>query len=151
MTLEQLQKDMIQAMRDKDILKKNVLSSAINAVKNAAIAKKCKDNITEDLVNEVLLKEKKTIQEMIDTCPNTFERHDTYIEYVNMLNIIDTYAPKLETNPAIIELDIKMQLAAAGIEPVKANKGAVMKLVMPQFKGKADMKVVNQVIGEILQ
>lgn len=151
MTLEQLQKDMIAAMKAKDELKKRVLSSAINAIKNAAIAKKCKDNITEDLVNEVLLKEKKTIQEMIDTCPDTFERHDTYIEYVNMLNIIDAYAPKLETNPVIIELDIKMQLAAAGIEPVKSNRAAIMKTIMPHFKGKADMKVVNQVIGEILQ
>ena len=151
MTLEQLQKDMITAMKTKDELKKRVLSSAINAIKNAAISKKCKDNITEELVNEVLLKEKKTIQEMIDTCPDTFERHDTYIEYVNMLNIIDTYAPKLETNPAIIELDIKMQLAAAGIEPIKANRAVIMKTVMPQFKGKADMKIVNQIIGEILQ
>ena len=151
MTLEQLQKDMITAMKTKDELKKRVLSSAINAIKNAAIAKKCKDNITEELVNEVLLKEKKTIQEMIDTCPDTFERHDTYIEYVNMLNIIDTYAPKLETNPAIIELDIKMQLAAAGIEPIKANRAVIMKTVMQHFKGKADMKIINQIRGEILQ
>ena len=46
---------------------------------------------------------------------------------------------------------LEKKLAAAGIEPVKSNRGAVMKIVMPQFKGKADMKVVNQVVGEILQ
>ena len=46
---------------------------------------------------------------------------------------------------------IENQLAIAGIEPLKSNKGAVMKTVMPIFKGKADMKIVNQVIGEILK
>ena len=57
MTLEQLQKDMIKALKDGDVTRKLVLSDAIAAVKNAAIAKRCKDNITEELVNEVLLKE----------------------------------------------------------------------------------------------
>lgn len=150
MTLEILQKDMIAAMKNKDELKKRVLSSAISSIKNAAIAKKCKDNITEELVDEVLLKEKKTIQEMIDTCPDTFERHDTYIEYVNMLNIIDAYAPKLESDPAIIEVTIRQLCGECHVDLTKNNRGAIMKIVMPYFKGKADMKVVNEVIGRLL-
>ena len=76
MTLEILQKDMVQAMKTKDSVRKNVLSSAISAVKNAAIAKQCRDNIDEALVNEVLQKEKKTVQEQIDTCPAVLK--DTY-------------------------------------------------------------------------
>lgn len=69
MTLEQLQQDKIQAMKNKQPIKKEVLSSAIGAIRNAAIAKQCKDNITEKLVDEVLLKEKKILQEQIDKCP----------------------------------------------------------------------------------
>lgn len=149
MTLEQLQKEMIQAMKDKQPNKKEVLSSAIGAIRNAAIAKKCKDNITEELVDEVLLKEKKTLQEQIDTCPT--ERIDLKNIYREKMELLEPYCPKLITDSQVIELAIKMQLAAAGIEPVKSNRGAVMKIVMPQFKGKADMKVVNQVVGEILQ
>lgn len=149
MTLEYLQNEMIQAMKDKLSTKKEVLSSAIGAIKNAAITKKCKDNIPEELINEVLLKEKKTLQEQIDTCPE--DRGELLCEFSYKLDILNMYCPKLLDNPEEIREIIIKELAAAGIEPVKANKGAVMKLVMPQFKGKADMKIVNQVIGEILQ
>lgn len=149
MTLEILQRDMIQAMKDKDSLKKEVLSSAIAAIKNAAIAKKCKDNITQELVDEVLLKEKKTLQEQLDTCP--IERPELILKYGTKFDILNAYCPKLLDNPADIRTMIENQLAIAGIEPIKANKGIIMKTIMPIFKGKADMKIVNQVIGEILE
>ena len=149
MTLELLQKDMIQAMKDHDSTKKNVLSGAISAVKNAAIAKQCRDNITEELVNEVLQKEKKTIQEQIDTCPA--DRAEKLEEYKTKLAIIDDYCPKLLDDPSKIR-DIILNLCFdARVDLLKLNRGAVMKLVMPHFKGHADMKVVNQVVGEVLQ
>ena len=149
MTLEYLQNEMKQAMKDKLSTKKEVLSSAIGAIKNAAIAKKCKDNIPEELVNEVLLKEKKTLQEQIDTCPDN--RGELLCEFSYKLDILNMYCPKLLDNPEEIREIIVKELAAAGIEPVKANKGAVMKTLMPQFKGKIDGKLANQIIGEILQ
>lgn len=149
MTLEYLQKEMTQAMKDKLSTKKEVLSSAIGAIKNAAIAKKCKDNIPEELIDEVLLKEKKTLQEQIDTCPK--DRSELLCEFLYKLDILNRYCPKLIDDPEAIAFTISELLAAAGIELRKANKGAVMKTVMPHFKGKADMKIVNQVIGEILQ
>jgi uncharacterized protein YqeY len=148
MTLEYLQKEMAQAMKDKLSAKKEVLSSAIGAIKNAAIAKKCKDNIPEELIDEVLLKEKKTLQEQIDTCPE--DRGELLSEFLYKLDILNMYCPKLMDDPEAIAFIISELLADAGIKLVKANKGAVMKTVMPHFKGKADMKIVNQVIGEIL-
>ena len=147
MTLEILQNDMKQAMKDKNAIARDVLRSVIGAVKKAAIDERCE--VTEALVDKVLLKEKKTLQEQIDTCP--IERIDLKNIYREKMELLEPYCPKLITDPQVIELGIKMQLAAAGIEPVKSNRGAVMKIVMPQFKGKADMKVVNQVVGEMLQ
>ena len=149
MTLEQLQKDMMEALKRGDAVVKLVLSDAIAAVKNAAITKRCKDNITEDLVNEVLLKEKKTLQEMIDTCPK--DRVEILNNYVEQFNIINAYAPNLIDDEELIKDMVYGICEAENIELSKTNKGAIMKAVMPQFKGKADMKVVNQVIGEILQ
>lgn len=149
MTLENLQKEMIQAMKNKDTVRKSVLSAAVSAVKNAAIAKQCRDNITEELVNEVLLKEKKTIQEQIDTCPA--DREAKRAEYVAKLTIIDEYCPKLLDDPTRISDIIKNLCFDARVDLTKANRGAVMKLVMPHFKGHADMKIVNQVVGGLLQ
>ena len=73
------------------------------------------------------------------------------IEYGSKAAILNEYVPKLLDNPKEIKAMVENQLAIAGIEPLKSNKGAVMKTVMPIFKGKADMKIVNQVIGEILK
>ena len=147
MTLEILQNDMIQAMKTNNIPKRDVLRSVIAAVKKTAIDNRCE--ATEELIDKVLIKEAKTIQEQIDTCPD--ERVDLKIEYGSKAAILNEYVPKLLDNPEEIKAMVENQLAIAGIEPLKSNKGAVMKVVMPQFKGKADMKIVNQVIGEILK
>jgi uncharacterized protein YqeY len=149
MTLENLQKEMIQAMKNKDTIRKNVLSSAVSAVKNAAIAKQCRDNIDESLVNEVLLKEKKTLLEQIETCPA--DRTEKRAEYEEKLAILEEYCPKLLDNPVEIEDIVRKLCGECHAELSKNNRGAVMKIVMPYFKGKADMKVVNQVIGGLLQ
>ena len=147
MTLEFLQSEMIHAMKSNNIAKRDVLRSVIAAVKKTAIDNRCE--ATEELIDKVLIKEAKTIQEQIDTCPD--ERVDLKIEYGSKATILNEYVPKLLDNPEEIKAMVENQLAIAGIEPLKSNKGAVMKTVMPIFKGKADMKIVNQVMGEILQ
>ena len=147
MTLEFLQSEMIQAMKSNNVAKRDVLRSVIAAVKKTAIDNRCE--ATEELIDKVLVKEAKTIQEQIDTCPD--ERVDLKIEYGSKAAILNEYVPKLLDNPEEIKAMVENQLAIAGIEPLKSNKGVVMKTVMPMFKGKADMKIVNQVIGEILK
>ena len=148
MTLEQLQKDMIKALKDGDVTRKLVLSDAIAAVKNAAIAKRCKDNITEELVDEVLLKEQKTLREMIDTCPK--DREDIMDNYTDQYNIIAEYAPILIDDEDTIADAIIGICEDSEIPLVKANKGLIMKAIMPSFKGKVDMKVANKVLSGLL-
>lgn len=146
MTLDFLQNDMKQAMKIGDTELRDIMRSAIGAIKKTAIDERCE--ITEELVDRVLLKEAKIIQEQIDTCPK--DRIETLEIYNRKLAKLKCYLPQLLDNPIDIEAKIRLMLLPAGIELVKANKGTIMKIVMPQFKGKADMKVVNQVIGELL-
>ena len=148
MTLETLQKEMISALKSGDKFRKDVLSTLVGAVKKAGIDNQCRDNIPESLVDTVLIKEQKTMQEMIDTCP--VERAETLAAYNEKMKIIKEFAPQLLTDPVEIRASVEAILAEAGIELVKKNKGLVMKTLMPKFKGKADMGVVNQVIGEVL-
>lgn len=144
MTLEQLQKDMIAAMKAGDKNRKEVISSLVSAVKKAGIDNGCKDNITEDLVAQVLLKEQKTAKEMIDTCPAS--RTDLLDKYNYNFGVISEYAPKLVTDPEEIKAMIAAALDEQGLEYIKKNKGVVMKAL----KGRADMAVVNKVTGEFL-
>lgn len=147
MTLETLQSAMIAAMKERNKSRKDSISSLIGAIKKVAIDKNCRDNITEDLVNEVILKEKKTVQEMVDTCPA--ERTDLLEEYKARLEVITEFAPKLISDEGELKALIESILATLGDEA--NNKGAVMKAVMPQLKGKVDMKVANKVLNEMLK
>ena len=147
MTLEVLQKEMIAALKAGDKLRKEVVAGLVDAVKKAGIDKQCRDNIPESLVNAVLQKEQKTMQEMIDTCPA--DRTETLVLYKSKMEIIKEFAPQLLTDPNEIKEKVLALLASAGLEATKKNKGQIMKTVMPIFKGNADMGVVNKVISEV--
>ena len=149
MTLEKLQSEMIQAMKSGDKFRKGVIADLVGNVQKAAIDKNCRDNITEALVDEVLLKCKKTAQEMIDTCPA--DRVETLAEYKKQLNIIDEFAPQLITDEAQIRTIIALYTSDECIDLVKANRGKIMKLASTNLKGKADMSVVSKVVGDMLK
>ena len=149
MTIEVLNKEMITAWKAKDMLRKDTISGLIGNIKKAAIDEKCRNDISEELVDKVLLKEQKTMQEMIDTCPA--DRVETLDEYKKKMEIIKEFAPQLITDEEEIEIKIISLLAENNLEPLKTNKGNIMKNVMPAMKGKADMKIVNKVIQNLLK
>lgn len=142
MNIETLQKEMIVAMKNKDKIRKDTISSLVSAVKKAAIDNKCKDDITEKLVDQVLLKEEKTMQEMIDTCP--VDRVDTLNEYNQKLTIIKEFTPVLIANTDEIEKMVKN----IGVELIKKNMGTIMK----ELKSKnVDMKAAKDVVNKMLR
>lgn len=142
MNIETLQKEMIVAMKNKDKIRKDTISSLVSAVKKAAIDNKCKDDITEKLVDQVLLKEEKTMQEMIDTCP--VDRADTLNEYNQKLTIIKEFTPVLIANADEIEEMVKN----IGVELIKKNMGTIMK----ELKSKnVDMKAAKDVVNKMLR
>lgn len=147
MTLEMLSKEMIIAMKNKDKLRKDTISALIGAVKKTGIDKGCRDNIPESLITEVILKEQKTINEMIDTCPK--DRIDLLKEYVNRAEIIKEFAPKMLTEEEIKEEFLNF-CKEKNIELIKNNKAIIMKNFMPTIKGRADGKIANKIISENL-
>ena len=148
MTLENLQAARTAAMKAGDMATKNVLSNMIDACQKATITSKGRVEITEQLVDEVLIKYQKTIQEMIDTCPA--DRKDLLDKYHAEMRVVKMYAPQLITDPIKIKDTIHVILYTLGIEESKQNKGKIMKTIIPHFKGKADMKIVSQVVAEML-
>ena len=147
MKLETIQESIKIAMKTHATLEVETLRSVVAAVKKAAIDKRCE--ITEELVDEMLLKEVKIIKEQIETCPAT--RPEMLEEYEHRLMIVENFAPKLVTDPIEITAMVEATLVKAGIDIETANKGQVMKAVMPVLKGKVDMKIANQVIGKLMK
>jgi uncharacterized protein YqeY len=147
MTLEKMLNAKVVAMKNGDMTTKNVLTNMIDACQKAAITPKGRVEVTEQLVDEVLIKYQKTIQEMIDTCPAA--RADLMEKYVAEMAIVKAYAPQLITDKGEIERMIN-DILNGEIPLVKSSRGTVMKLITPHFKGKADMKIVSEVVGGML-
>ena len=137
MQIEQLQKERIAAMKAKDKPRKDAISSLVSAVKKTAIDEGCRDDIKEELVNRVILKEMKTVKEQIDSCPA--ERTDLLAEYQQRYDIMSEYAPAM-----LSEEEVRKILTEKFADVIATkNKGQIMKTVMPELKGKADGKLIG--------
>ena len=143
MQFETLQKDMIAAMKDRNKERKDAISSVIQAIKKVAIDEGHRDDISEELVDRVILKELKSVKEQIDTCPD--ERAELKAEYQFRYDVINEYAPKL-LSAEVVEALLKEKF---GEVIATKNKGQIMKTVMPELKGKADGKVINEVVAKL--
>ena len=98
-----------------------------------------------ELVDRVILKELKTVKEQIDTCPET--RTDLLEEYTFKYNVINEYAPQM-----LSENEVETLLLSKFSDVIATkNKGQIMKAVMAELKGKADGKVINQVVAKLCQ
>ena len=72
-------------------------------------------------------------------------------EYKKQMAIVAEFAPILITDETDIELAVRRLILDNNIEPIKSNRGAIMKLVAANLKGKADMSIVSKVVGGMLQ
>jgi uncharacterized protein YqeY len=143
MQMEQLQKDMIAAMKARDKVRKEAISSLVSAVKKIAIDEGCRENIPEEVVDRAILKEMKLVKEQLDTCPDA--RTELKESYRATYDIIKEYAPSMMS-----EEEIKAFIQEHFAEAVATkNKGMIMKSVMAELKGKADGKLINQVVGDL--
>lgn len=142
--IEKIRADQISAMKEKNNEKKLAISSLIDAAKKIVIDKGGdRVNIPDDIVNQVVLKELKTIKEQIDSCPS--DRTDLLDEYKKRYSYVEAYAPKLLSKDEILKLiNDKFADVAAG-----KNKGLIMKAIMPELKGKADGKLINEIVEEL--
>ena len=145
MQLETLQKDMIAAMKAKDKERKDSISSLIGAIKKVAIDEKVRENIPEELVDRVILKEMKSVKEQIDTCPA--DRTELLAAYKARYAVFEEYAPKMLSAEEVKAITMEK---FADVVATK-NKGMIMKNVMGELKGKADGKVINQIVAELCQ
>lgn len=143
MEFEALRKDMIAAMKARDKVTKDAISSLIEAVKKVAIDEGCRDDIQEAMVDRVILKELKTVKEQLDTCPES--RDDLRSEYQARYDVIAKYAPK-QMDAAEVKAYLEEKFAEV---LATKNKGQIMKAVMADMKGKADGKVINQVVADL--
>lgn len=144
--IDTVRSEMMAAMKAKDKERKDALSALLSALKNKAIDKR--EDLTEEEENEVVLKEIKSANETIDTTPA--DRTDIIDQCKFRISVFQEFAPKMMDESEIKEV-IQGVLNELGIDaPAAKDKGTIMKNLMPKVKGKADGKLVNQVLGSML-
>ncbi len=145
MKQKELQDAMIAAMKAKDKFRKDAIAALVSAVKKAGIDNGCRENIPDEMADQAILKELKAVKEQIDTCPA--DRAELLEEYKKRYEIMNEFAPKQLSAEEIKEiLTAKFaDLLASG------DKGKVMKAVMAELKGKADGKLINQTVAELMR
>ena len=114
-------------------------------LKNKAIDKRA--DLTEEEEVQVILKEIKQTKETLDTTPA--DRTDIIEECTKRLSVLEEYAPKMMDTEEIKAV-IQEVLSALGIDaPTAKDKGRIMKELMPRVKGKADGKLVSELVASL--
>jgi uncharacterized protein YqeY len=146
---ETLKADMTKALKDGDKERRLTLADIVATIDKTSTSGKTRLEITDALVDEVLIKYKKTIQEMVDGCPA--DRTTLKAEYENKLAITLEYAPKVVDDPFEVETLILNFACENNLVLTKSNKGAIMKAIMPFLKqNNCDMKVANGILNKVI-
>lgn len=138
-----IRKNMYSSMKEHNDENKKVYSLALQAIE-----KKEKDNrkeLSDEEIIGVLQKEIKEYNETKEFAQKT-NKFVTIDECENAIKLLSEFLPQ-----QMSEDEIKLFLLAntADIDWLKKNKGAIMKR-MSALKGKADMKLVNQIVDSLL-
>ena len=143
--IEEVRSAMVAAMKAGDKPTKESLSMLLSALKNKAIDKRA--DLTEEEEIQVVLKEIKQTKETLEMTPA--DRADIIDECTRRIAVLEQYAPKLMDEEEIRHM-INATLSELGIDsPTAKDKGRIMKVLMPKVKGKADGKLVNQMITSL--
>lgn len=144
--IDEIRKAMVDAMKAKDKERKDTLSILLAALKNKAIDKRA--DLTEEEESQVVLKEIKQTKESLDLTPA--DRTDLIEEYKNRIAVLEEFAPKM-MDADEIKAVVASVLADLGIDaPTVKDKGRIMKDLMPKVKGKADGKLVNEIVSSFM-
>ena len=144
MLYETISNDMKEAMKahDKDSLNTiRLLKSAIDMylVNNKMERNSCSDEIVIDIVSKQVKTHKESIEEI-----KKGNRQDLVDKLLKEIDLLSKYLPKQLTEE---EINSEIDKVFDKVKPTSMkDMGLIMKELTPIFKGKADMKTVNEIV-----
>ncbi|MEI6285105.1 MAG: GatB/YqeY domain-containing protein [Bacillota bacterium] len=140
--------DMKLAMKEREAgkLRLAVIRMAISNIRNSEIDKKRELDDSEILA--VLTKEVKMRRDAVEDF-RTAKRDDLVNEYESEIVILQNYLPEQLSEAEITDI-VKNCIEQAGAQSIK-ELGKVMMLIKPLISGRADGKLVNQIVRQNLQ
>ena len=146
MLRETLDSDLKDAMRNKEALRRTVLRTMLSEIRNAEI--NSQTTLDDEGIISVLTKQMQQRKDSVEAYIAA-NRQDLVDKETEEINIISVYLPD-QLPPEEIEGIIKAAILETGASSL-SDMGKVMGFVMPQVRGRADGKIVNTIVTEILR
>jgi uncharacterized protein YqeY len=142
---EQLAADLKSAMKEKNVVRKNVVQMVRAGV--LQIEKDNKVTLDDEGVLDVIAKQ---LKQRRDSLPDYEKsgRDDLIAELKAEMDVLMEYLPKQLTEEELREI-VKDAVETTGASSMK-DMGKVMSAVMPKTKGRADGKLINRIAKELL-
>ena len=141
----EMQAALKQAMINKETMRRDVLRMTISAFKQVEIDERRELSADDAMV--ILQREVKKRRESVDEAIKA-GRPDIADDEAAEVAILEAFLPEQMGREAIAAL-VQAAIAETGAQSVK-EMGKVMSVLMPKVKGKADGKLVNEVVRSLL-
>jgi len=145
--LDKISNDLKAAMKSRDTLRLETLRTVRAALLEKQVEKRPQGGMTPEDEIGVLISSSKKRKESI-TIFRENKREDLATQEEKELAIIEEYLPK-QLSPAEIEEVVKRVVLSLGVATSK-DFGKVMPLVMKELRGKADGKLIQETVKQVL-
>jgi uncharacterized protein YqeY len=142
---QRLREDLKSAMRARDDVRKTTIRMALAALKNARVAKNADLSPDEEL--GIISKEARQLEDAIVEFRRG-NREDLVEATAGQIEVLKQYLPQPLSEDEVREL-VRAAIAETGASSPK-QMGLVMRVLMPQVRGRADGKVVSQIVRTTL-
>ncbi len=138
--------DMKQAMRNRDVLRRDVIRYLRSEVRNQEI--RDQKELDDAGVIQVLSRQAQQRRDSIEVYRDA-DRQDLVEKEESELSVILSYLPQQMTSEEIADLvqQVVAEVGASG----PADMGKVMGAIMPQVRGKAEGREVNAIVQQTLR
>jgi uncharacterized protein YqeY len=144
-TLEQISKELLEAMKSKDVVRTSTLRMLVSSLRNKEIEKK--KSLAEGDVLDVIQAEAKRRREAVDEYTKA-ARPDLASKEEAEFDVLKGYLPQ-PLSEAELKAMVQAAVKSSGAKSPQ-DMGRVMSVVMPQIKGRADGKQAQQFVKEML-
>ena len=142
---QKLAEDLKQALRNDDKVRRSVIRLVMSAIRNAEISRQA--DLTEPDILGVIAKEVKQRRESIEAFKQG-NRQDLVAQEEAEMAVLEEYLPQQMTRDEIIA-EARRVIAEVGAQG-PGDKGKVMPKLIPQLKGRADGREINEIVTELL-
>jgi len=162
MLKEQLQKELNDALKSGNQLKRSVLSLLLTAIKNKELAKRQKLSKTISEIEELEKQSQLTDEEILEVIAGEAKKRKEAIEQFQAggrddlaqkekseMDILASYLPE-QASEEEIRAEVKRVITELNAQGLK-DMGKVIGAVMSKFKGRVEGEKVSKIVKELLQ